>query len=64
MFWYRFYQLYLSITLLEYQYAEINEPRHDKNKHNGFATSMDPYQPAHPRSLITIHAVRYKPYYK
>jgi hypothetical protein len=27
-------------------------------KHNGFATSMDPDQSAHPRSLIRIHAVR------
>jgi hypothetical protein len=26
--------------------------------HNGFATSMDPDQPAHQRSLIKIHAVR------
>jgi hypothetical protein len=33
-------------------------PRHDKNQHNGFATSMDPDQPAHPPSLIRIHAVR------
>jgi hypothetical protein len=29
-----------------------------QNQHNGFATSMDPDQPAHPRSLIRIHAVR------
>jgi hypothetical protein len=28
------------------------------NQHNGFATSMDPDQPAHPRSLIKIHVVR------
>jgi hypothetical protein len=27
------------------------------NQHNAFATSMDPDQPAHPRSLIRIHAV-------
>jgi hypothetical protein len=32
-----------------------NEPRHD-----GFATSMAPDQPAHPRSLIRFHAVRYQ----
>jgi hypothetical protein len=31
-----------------------------KTQHNGFATSMDPDQPAHPRSLIKIHAVRYQ----
>jgi hypothetical protein len=31
-----------------------------QNQHNGFATSMDPDQPAHPRSLIRIHAVRYQ----
>jgi hypothetical protein len=31
-----------------------------QNQHNGFATSMDPDQPAHPRSLISIHAVRYQ----
>jgi hypothetical protein len=36
----------------------INDPRHDKTNSNGFATSMDPDQPAHPRSLIRIHAVR------
>jgi hypothetical protein len=30
-------------------FAEPFEPRHDKKKqHNGFATSMDPDQPAHP----------------
>jgi hypothetical protein len=29
-----------------------------QNHHNGFATSMAPDQPAHPRSLIKIHAVR------
>jgi hypothetical protein len=29
-----------------------------QNLHNGFATSMDPDQHAHPRSLIRIHAVR------
>jgi hypothetical protein len=29
-----------------------------QNQHNGFATSMDPDQPAHLRSLIRIHAVR------
>jgi hypothetical protein len=29
-----------------------------QNQHNGFATSMDPEQPAHPSSLIRIHAVR------
>jgi hypothetical protein len=28
-----------------------------QNQHNGFATSMDPDQPAHLRSLIRIHAV-------
>jgi hypothetical protein len=28
-----------------------------QNQHNGFATSMDQDQPAHPRSLIRIHAV-------
>jgi hypothetical protein len=35
----------------------INEPRHDKNQHSAFATSMDPDQPAHHGSLIRIHAV-------
>jgi hypothetical protein len=29
-----------------------------QNQHSAFATSMDPVQPAHPRSLIRIHAVR------
>jgi hypothetical protein len=29
-----------------------------QNQHNGFATSMDPDQPVHTRSLIRIHAVR------
>jgi hypothetical protein len=29
-----------------------------QNQHNGFATSMDLDQPAHPSSLISIHAVR------
>jgi hypothetical protein len=29
-----------------------------QNQHNWFATIMDPDQPAHPRSLIRIHAVR------
>jgi hypothetical protein len=31
-----------------------------QNQHNGFATSMDPDQPAHLGSLIKIHAVRYR----
>jgi hypothetical protein len=31
-----------------------------QNQPNGFATSMDPDQPAHPCSLIRIHAVRYQ----
>jgi hypothetical protein len=31
-----------------------------QNQHYGFATSMDPDQPAHPRSLIRIHAVCYQ----
>jgi hypothetical protein len=35
-----------------------NEPRRDKTNKTGFATSMDQDQPAHPRSLIRIHAVR------
>jgi hypothetical protein len=34
----------------------MSAPR--QNQHNGFATSMDPDQPAHPRSLIRIHDVR------
>jgi hypothetical protein len=29
-----------------------------QNQHSAFATSMDPDQPAHPRSLIRIHDVR------
>jgi hypothetical protein len=29
-----------------------------QNQHNGFATSMDPDQPLHPRILIRIHTVR------
>jgi hypothetical protein len=29
-----------------------------QNQHNWFAASMDPDQPALPRSLIRIHAVR------
>jgi uncharacterized protein YjbI with pentapeptide repeats len=29
-----------------------------QNQHNGFAASMDPDQPARPRSLISIYAVR------
>jgi hypothetical protein len=29
-----------------------------KNQHNGFATSMNPDQPANPCSLIWIHDVR------
>jgi hypothetical protein len=39
------------------------EPCHDKNQHSAFATSMDPDQPAHLRSLIRIHAVRYQFFY-
>jgi hypothetical protein len=31
-----------------------------QHQHSGFATSMDPDQPAHPRSLIRIHDVRYQ----
>jgi hypothetical protein len=31
-----------------------------QNQRNAFATSMDPDQPAHPHSLIKIHAVRYQ----
>jgi hypothetical protein len=31
-----------------------------QNQHNGFATNMDPDQPAHPHSLIRIHVVRYQ----
>jgi hypothetical protein len=31
-----------------------------QNQHSGFATSMDPDQPAHSRSLIRTHAVRYQ----
>jgi hypothetical protein len=38
--------------------THIYEPGHDKNQHNAFATSMNPDQSAHPRSLIRIHAVR------
>jgi hypothetical protein len=30
-----------------------------QNQHSEFATIMDPDQPAHPRSLIRIHAVRF-----
>jgi hypothetical protein len=29
-----------------------------QNQHSGVATSMDPDQPAHPRSLVRIHAFR------
>jgi hypothetical protein len=29
-----------------------------QNQHSGLATSMNPDQPVHPRSLIRIHAVR------
>jgi hypothetical protein len=31
-----------------------------QNQHSAFATSMDQDQPAHPRSLIRIHTVRYQ----
>jgi hypothetical protein len=31
-----------------------------QNQHSAFAISMDPDQPAHPRSLIRIHAVRFQ----
>jgi hypothetical protein len=31
-----------------------------QNQHNAFATSMDPDQPAHLRSLIGVHAIRYQ----
>jgi hypothetical protein len=31
-----------------------------QNQHTAFAASMDPDQPAHPRNLIRIHAVRYQ----
>jgi hypothetical protein len=31
-----------------------------QNQHSAFATSMDTDQPAHSRSLIRIHAVRYQ----
>jgi hypothetical protein len=36
------------------KYIKTNEPRHDKTKHNGFATSMDPDQPVHPVRLQTL----------
>jgi hypothetical protein len=29
-----------------------------QNQHSAFSTSIDPDQPAHPRSMIRIHAVR------
>jgi hypothetical protein len=35
-----------------------NMSRTMPKQHKGFATSMDPDQPAHPHSLIRIHAVR------
>jgi hypothetical protein len=35
-----------------------------QNQHNGFTTSMDPDQPAHPRSLHGSILFAYKPYYK
>jgi hypothetical protein len=31
-----------------------------QNQHNGFVTSMNPDQPANPRSLIRIHAEGYQ----
>jgi hypothetical protein len=31
-----------------------------QNQHSAFAASMDPDQPAHPRSLIRVYAVRYQ----
>jgi hypothetical protein len=34
-----------------------------QNQHNGFATSMDPDQPAHLRSLIRTYAVRLQTHY-
>jgi hypothetical protein len=40
------------------KYIEISVSR--QNQHSGFATSMDPDLPAHPHSLIKIHAVRYQ----
>ena len=51
-------QCYLvTINLLESKMT-FNWAVSRQNQHNGSATSMDPDQPAHPRSLIRIHAVR------
>jgi hypothetical protein len=53
------YRLYISIVTAPADlYKKLFKPRHDQNQHSGFATSMDPDQPAHPRSLIRIHTVR------
>jgi hypothetical protein len=41
-------------------YPETQMSRVTKNQRNAFATSMNPDQPAHSRSLISIHAVRYQ----
>jgi hypothetical protein len=44
---------YRSVTLWAKHIWAVSR----QNQHNWFATSMDPDQPAHPRSLIRIHAV-------
>jgi hypothetical protein len=36
----------------------VSTGRKHYNQRNAFATSIDPDQPAHPRSLVRIHAVR------
>jgi hypothetical protein len=50
--------LMLFLVLQPFQLQFYKWAMSRQNQHNGFATSMDPYEPAHPRSLIRIHAVR------
>jgi hypothetical protein len=53
------YSLFKMFLLLLYKLAVIryNWAASWQNQHSAFATSMDHDQPAHPRSLIRIHAV-------
>jgi hypothetical protein len=42
----------------KYEYDNLYLSRVTTNQHSMFATSMNPDQPAQPRSLIRIHAIR------
>jgi hypothetical protein len=53
----QFLKTYILVYMLESLIENIFAASW-QNQHNGFANSMDPDQPTHPRSLIRIHAVR------